>query len=200
MRDDPLLSLPKKGASTLRQLTLEPEYLRSEDIVTCLRLANQVSHLVLGSARRFISTWTIEDLVAEEAFHLNLLAIHNESESQNNLLPKLEVLEVNHFRQFPDEGILWLLTNLAAARRGDVSPLRHLKLLFSREMQKDIKISEKKLLHVRKLLVLRCDWSCNTHKSIRVRQIKDGCFGCFEFHFHLPGIRLMKYGLLYLIL
>jgi hypothetical protein len=139
MRADALLSLVENGASTLRKLTLEPQYLRPEDIVTCLRLAKQVSHLVLNITPHYIST-VEEDILSEDFFDLNLFAIQDKSESQNNLLPKLEVLEVNGIRQFTDEGILWLLTNrMAAAWRGDVSPLRRLKLQISRQMQRDIR-------------------------------------------------------------
>jgi hypothetical protein len=73
-------------------------------------------------------------------FDLNLFTTHDKSESQNNLLPKLEVLEVDNISWFTDEDILRLLTNrMAAASRGDVSPLRGLKLHMSRQMQRDIR-------------------------------------------------------------
>ena len=43
-------------------------------------------------------------------------------------------------RKFTDEGILRLLENrIDAARRGDVSPLRRLKLQISRHRQRDIR-------------------------------------------------------------
>ena len=105
----------------------------------CLRLTNQVSHLVLNSDRHYVGTIE-ENLLAKDFFDLSLLTVHDKRESQNNLLPKLEVLEVNDIHQFTDEGVLWLLTNrMAAAWRGDVSPLRRLKLRFSRQMQRDIR-------------------------------------------------------------
>ena len=139
IRASPLLSLVEKGASTLRRLTLEPQNLRLEDIITCLRFANQVSHLVLNGTPHFVST-AEEDILGEDFFDLNLLTIHDKSESQNNLLPKLEILEVNGIRRFTDEDILRILTNrMAAASRGDVSPLRRLKLHMSRQMQRDIR-------------------------------------------------------------
>jgi len=136
-RADGLLTLVERGTSTLRKLTLEPQYIRPDDIVMCLRLADKVSHLVLtGSSFPF---GIEDDALGNDSFDLHLLTVHNNPGSREILLPQLEVLEVDDIRQFSDEEILHLLTSrLDAARRGDVSPLRCLKLQFARHRQRDI--------------------------------------------------------------
>jgi hypothetical protein len=141
MRADKLLALVKRGVSTLRKLTLEPQNLRPEDTVTCLSLANEVSHLVLKCPSFTFETLE-DDTLPSDVFDLDLLTIPDNScpfASQDILLPKLEILEMNGIRQFTDDGILRLLASrLDAARRGDISPLRHLKLQFARHRQRDI--------------------------------------------------------------
>ena len=134
---DGLLTIVERGTSTLRKLTLEPRYIRPDDTVMCLRLANKVSHLVLtGTSFPF---GIEDDALGNDSFDLHLLTVHNNSGTREILLPKLEVLEVDDIRQFSDEEILDLLTSrLDAARRGDVSPLRRLKLRFTRHRQRDI--------------------------------------------------------------
>ncbi|KIM43023.1 hypothetical protein M413DRAFT_394032, partial [Hebeloma cylindrosporum] len=138
-RADALLALVERGASTLRKLTLVPEFLRPEDTLTCLRLANGISHLVLRYG--YYSYDPIEqDALGSDSFDLHLLTVHIDSGSRAILLPKLEVLEVDDIRQFTDEDLLSLLTSrMDAARRGYVSPLRHLKLQFARQRQRDIR-------------------------------------------------------------
>jgi hypothetical protein len=144
MRADGLLALVERGASTLRKLTLEPESLRLEDTVMCLRLANEVSHLVLKGLPHF-SGRVENDTPREDFFNLDLLTVHDNpcpSESRDLLLPKLEFLEMNDVCQFTDEDVLRLLTSrMDAAQRGDVdvSPLRRLKLHFARHRQRDIR-------------------------------------------------------------
>ncbi|KIM43024.1 hypothetical protein M413DRAFT_26231 [Hebeloma cylindrosporum] len=140
MSADVLLGLVERGASTLRKLTLKPLVMRPEDTITCLRLANQLSHLVLRSPS---SAYGLIEDRSLDSFNLDLLTIPNNSSpsvSQDILLPKLEVLEMNYISQFTDERILHLLTTrLDAAQRGEVAPLRRLKLHFARQMQRDIK-------------------------------------------------------------
>ena len=141
MHADTRLSLVEKGASTLRRLTLEPQNLRPEDTVTCLRLANGVSHLALRYTS-FNFGAVEDDILGDDSCNLDPLTIPDNScpsESRDVLLPKLEVLEMDGIRQFTDEGILDLLTSrLDAARRGDVSPLRRLKLHFARHRQRNV--------------------------------------------------------------
>ena len=138
---DKLLALVERGVSTLQKLTLEPQNLRPEDTVTCLSLANEVSHLVL-KCPSFTFSALEDDTLASDVFDLDFLTIPDNSclsTSRDVLLPKLEVLEMNGIRQFTDEGILCLLSSrLDAARRGDISPLRRLKLQFVRHRQRDI--------------------------------------------------------------
>jgi len=136
-RADGLFTLVEKGASTLRKLTLEPQHMRSADIMTCLRLANKVSHLVLRSTSYVFNSE--DDTLGDDFFDLHLLTIHKNVGRQDVLLPKLEVLEVDYICQFTDEDVLHLLTSrLDAARHGDVVPLRRLKLQFARHRQRDI--------------------------------------------------------------
>jgi hypothetical protein len=142
MPADAMLTLVEKGASTIRNLMLEPLNLRPEDTLTCLRLTREVSYLILNCTPYFISN-AEDDILGDDSFDLNLLRIHDNSsppdKSQDIILPKLEFLEVNDIRKFTDENILCLLTNrIDAARRGDVSPLRRLKLQISRHRQRDI--------------------------------------------------------------
>ena len=139
---DELLALVERGASTLRKLTMDPQNLRPEDTLTCLSLANEVSHLVLRYTS--LAPGAVEDnALGSDFFNLDLLTIPDNScpsASQDILLPKLEVLEMNGIFQFTDEGILRLLTSrLDAARRGGISPLRRLKLQFARHRQRDIR-------------------------------------------------------------
>ena len=142
MRADGLLALVERGASTLRKLTLEPQSLLSEDIVMCLQLVNKVSHLVL-KCYPYYSRYPENDTLRDDFFNLDLFIVHDSpcpSESRDILLPKLEVLEMNDVYQFTDEDVLRLLTTrMDAARRGDVSPLRRLKLHFARHRQRDIR-------------------------------------------------------------
>jgi len=140
MRADVLLIFVERGASMLRKLTLVPQNLRPEDMVTCLHLANGVSHLVLKCGSYSYVDAVEDDALGSDFFDLHLLTIHINSGSRDILLPKLEVLEVDDIRQFKDEDILHLLTSrMDAARRGDVSPLRRLKLQFTRRRQRDIR-------------------------------------------------------------
>jgi len=95
--------------------------------------------LVLRCASYYV-TDIEDDMLGKDVFDLHLLTIHNNGAPQDILLPKLQVLEMNDIRLFTDEDILQLLTSrLDAARRGDVAPLRRLKLQFARHRQRDIR-------------------------------------------------------------
>ena len=79
-----------------------------------------------------------EDMLPADYLDFNVFAVN--AGYEDILVPKLEVLEMYNVHQPTDETLLRvLISRVDAAKRGDVSPLRHVKLQISRRRQKDIR-------------------------------------------------------------
>jgi len=135
-----MFSTIENAASTIRKLTFDPRNLRREDPLICLHIASGVTHLSLGSPDRFSAFHVRDegDMRSDDYLDLNIFAINTECE--DILVPKLEVLEVYDLHQFTDETLLRILVSrIDAAQRGDVFPLRCVRMQISRQRQKDIR-------------------------------------------------------------
>ena len=132
------LDIIENAPSTIRKLNIDPRNLGPEDPLTCLRLTSEITHLSLGVAPGFYHVNTEEDMFPADYLDFNIFAIGTGCE--DILVPKLEVLQMHDLQGLTDETIFRvLISRVDAAQRGDVSPLRHVKMQISRQRQKDIR-------------------------------------------------------------
>ena len=133
-----LLAIMENAPSTIRKLNIDPRSLGPEDPLTCLRLASEITHLSLGVAPGLYYINAEEDMFPADYLDFNIFAIGTGCE--DILVPKLEVLQMYDLQELTDETIFRvLISRVDAAQRGDVSPLRHVKMQISRQKQKDIR-------------------------------------------------------------
>jgi hypothetical protein len=132
-----LFAIIENASSTIRNLNVDPRSLRPEDPLTCLRVAREITHLSFGVTPNFYFQ-AEEDMLPADYLDFNIFAVNTGCE--DILVPKLEVLEMYDVQQLTDETLFRvLLSRIDAAQRGDVSPLRRVKLQISRRRQKDIR-------------------------------------------------------------
>ena len=130
-----LLVIIEHATSIPRTLSIDPRSFKAEDSLMCFRLASEITHLSLGITPSFY--YQEEDMLPPDSLDFNIFAV--ESECEDILLPKLEVLEMYDVQELTDETLLRvLISRVDAAQRGDVSPLRHVKMQISRPRQEDI--------------------------------------------------------------
>jgi len=132
-----LLAIIEHTTSTTRTLNIDPRSFKPEDSLRCFRLASEITHLSLGTTTSFY-VQAEEDMLPPDSFDFNIFAV--KSGCEDILLPKLEVLEMYDVQELTDETLLRvLISRVDAAQRGDVSPLRRVKMQISRQRQEDIR-------------------------------------------------------------
>ena len=129
-----LFTIIENASLTIQKLNINP---RSPKPLTCLHIASEINHLFFDITPSF-HVQAEEDIFAPNYLDFNIFAISMECE--DILVPKLEVLEIYGIQELTDKVLLHvLISRIDATQRGDVSPLWHVKMQFSRQRQKDIR-------------------------------------------------------------
>ena len=133
----PIPVLPLLYHSTLiSYLSLDGE-LSSQDIQDCLRLGEQVTHVVFKKHHGY-PFWfnTDPDSIHLDHFDLKILSIGSGDET---LLPRLESLEAHNLLSFTDQDLLDLITSrIDASQWGEMAALKFVKMSFQRQRKRDI--------------------------------------------------------------
>jgi hypothetical protein len=145
-----LIWLISNAAASIKTLSIDPSTFRPEHVLQCLRLAPHVKELIFGDMLFFPPPDLEEDILSKpDVFDLQAFTVHTpEYDSstpggtplQNDiLLPNLESLEVNGGYVVADEILRTILfSRIDSAQRGLTSPLRRVKVQFSRKKREDI--------------------------------------------------------------
>ena len=145
-----LIWLISNAAASLKTLSIDPSTFRPEHVLQCLRLAPHVKELIFGDMLFFSPPDLEEDTLYEpDVFDLQAFTVHAPEYDSSTpsvtpppndiLLPNLESLEANGGYVVADEILRTILfSRIDSAQRGLTSPLRRVKVQFSRKKREDI--------------------------------------------------------------
>ncbi|KDR83020.1 hypothetical protein GALMADRAFT_238778 [Galerina marginata CBS 339.88] len=146
LSSSPILPLLEK-CNRLEKLSFDPRILSAQDMLFSLRLANQLTHLILGQRPREGVQYDNGYYLGPGSFSLDLLIVEEDSSTdaavwgREILLPKLEVFEAYLGTNFRDESLQrFILSRLGDPARKEVSTLKTVKVNFERS--KDMNIEE----------------------------------------------------------
>jgi len=143
-----------EGSPPLEKLVLDG-LLSSQNFYEVLRLSPQVTHLIISKSRMpstglappflYPADFNADpDYMRPDDIDLNILSNSGPTFSgldtaEENLIPKLEILEAYDICSFADEGVLRLIASRTGpSRRTGVAQLKRVRIHFTRQKQLDI--------------------------------------------------------------